>query len=361
LFDRFPEALIQHTSRFNLKPKPMKTKLPVAAALALLASCSIPRFADLSKKDNLEGKAKFDFNTSKIRASGRGFSLNMKYANEAPKKVALVSFYVDDPGITKVSGTNASGKTYHTTNTGEDAARAYADEFLSNGIESLKADFKKFNVTLLTPAEFLTDDAKKKAYNDFVVRNTKLNELGAKIGAFFKDGASAGTTIETDASASGYRLLKINKREHIDTKHKNRTQPQNLSGSINSEMIESVGFELCKSLDVDAVLIIYNTQTADNKWSRTRHWMDAVSMYMFGPNPLPLKEGKKDNMFYSKGIFYCGTRIWFKKPLILDPKIKDESLKAQVMKDNYTAYNKVLEGLAGKMEHYYEKELEKKK
>ena len=339
----------------------MKINLPVATAMALLTSCALPRFADLSKKDNLEGKVKYDFNTSKIRESGRGFSLNMKYVNEAPKKVALVSFYVDDPGITKVSGTNASGKNYLTTNTGSDVATVYADEFLSNGIESLKADFKKFNVTLLTPSEFLTDDAKKKAYNDFQVRNTKLNELGAKIGAFFKGGANAGTTIETDAPASGYRLLKINKREHIDTKHKNRTQPQNLDGSINSEMIESVGFELCKSLDVDAVLIIYNTQTADNKWGRTRHWMNAVGMYMLGPNPLPLKEGKKDNMFYSKGIFYCGTRIWFKKPLILDPKIKDETLKAQVTKDNHAAYNKVLEGLVAKMEHYYEKELAKKK
>jgi hypothetical protein len=327
----------------------------------LATACSSPRFAELAKKDDLEGKAKFDFNTSKIRESGRGFCVDMKYLKTIPKRVALVSVYVDDPGITKVTGNNQSGKNFHTTNTGSDAAKAYATEFISNSTEDLKAAFKKFNIDILTPSEFLTDDDKKAYYNDFVVKNTKLNELGAKIGKFFKDGGSNGTTLETDAAANGYHLLKINKRENIDTKHKNRTQPKNLEGSMNSDMIESIGFDLCKNLGVDAVLIIYNTQTADTKWARTRHWMNDVGMYMFGPNPLQLKEGKKDNMFYSKGLFYCGTRMYFKKPLVLDPKEKDEAIKAQIQKDNLKAYSNVLKGLTNKMGHYFEKEQEKNK
>jgi hypothetical protein len=137
----------------------MKIQVSTAITLALLATaCSPPRFAEIAKNKDLEGKAKFDFNTSKIKESGRGFAVNMKYLKAIPKRVALVSFYVDDPGITKVSGTNASGKSYHTTNTGSDGASAYANDFLSHGLPTLKADFKKFDIDLLTPSEFLTDD-----------------------------------------------------------------------------------------------------------------------------------------------------------------------------------------------------------
>lgn len=333
-----------------------------AAVMFILTQCSPPKLSSLAQKEGLESKAKLDFNESKINETGKGFAVNMKYLPALPKKVALVSFYVDDPGITKVTGTNSTGKTYTTTNTGSAAAKAYANEFLNNGgLESIKTTFKKYDMEILTPNEFLTDDNKKQYYNDFVVKNSVGNEMAGKIGAFFKAGGNAGTTIETDEAADGYKLLKVNKREWLDTEHKNKAQVQNLSGSLNNMMIESMGYDLCKSLDVDAVLVVYNTQSSDKKWARDRHWMNAVSMYMFAPNPLPLKEGKKDNMFYSKGLFYCGTRMAFKKPLVIDPKIKDEALKAQNQKDNYVAYTKIVAGLSDKMGTYFQKEFAKKK
>lgn len=328
----------------------------------MFTQCSPPKLSGLAQKESLESKAKLDFNDAKINESGKGFSVNMKYLPALPKKIALVSFYVDDPGITKVTGNNQSGKTYYTTNTGSGAAKAYANEFLNNGgLESIKTTFKKYDMEILTPSEFLTDDNKKQYYNDYVVQNSKGNEIAGKLGAFFKAGANAGTTIETDEAADGYKLLKVNKREWLDTEHKNRAAVQNLAGSLNNMMIESMGYDLCKNLDVDAVLVVYNTQSCDKKWSRDRHWVNAVSMYMFAPNPLPLKEGKKDNMFYSKGLFYSGTRIAFKKPLVIDPKIKDEALKAQNQKDNYVAYSKIVAGLADKTGKHLTKEFAKKK
>jgi hypothetical protein len=340
----------------------MKKSLSFISFALLLAACSAPKLSSLAKKESLEGKAKLDFNQDKIRESGKGFAVNMKYLDALPKKIALVSVYVDDPGLTKVSGTNSTGKTYTTTNTGSAAASAYATEFLTNGgLESLKTTFKKYDMEILTPTEFLTDDDKKQYYNEFVVQNSKLNELGSKIGAFLKSGGNAGTTIETDEPAAGYKLLKINKREWLDTKHHNRAGVQNLDGCLNNMMIESMGYDLCKNLGVDAVLVVYTTQSCDKKRSRDRHWMNAVGMYMFAPNPLPLKEGKKDNMFYSKGLFYCGTRIAFKKALAIDPKIKDEALKAQNQKDNYVAYSKIIAGLSDRMGNYYKKEFAKKK
>ncbi|MES2286149.1 MAG: hypothetical protein V4547_10710 [Bacteroidota bacterium] len=333
-----------------------------AAAIFMLTQCSPPKLSSLAKKESLESKAKFDFSQSKIRENGKGFSVNMKYLPALPKKIALVSFYVDDPGITKTSGTNQSGKTFTTTNTGSAGAKAYATEFLNNGgLESLKGTFKKYDMEILAPTEFLTDDDKKQYYNDFVVQNSQLNGLGSKLGSFFKDMGNAGTTLETDEAAEGYKLLKVNLREGFDSKHHNRVPVQNLSGSVNNMMIESLGYDLCKNLGVDAVLVVYNTQSCDGKWGRDRHWLHAVSMYMFAPNPLPLKEGKKDNMFYSKGLFYCGTRIALKKALVIDPKIKDEALKAQNQKDNYVAYSKIVAGLSDRMGNYYKKEFAKKK
>jgi hypothetical protein len=84
-------------------------------------------------------------------------------------------------------------------------------------------------------------------------------------------------------------------------------------------------------------------------------------MQMFGPNPTPLQEGKKDNNRYNKGLFYCGTRMSFKKGLVINPKIKDEALKAVNDKNNETAYKNMITGCANKLGTYLQEELAKKK
>ena len=248
----------------------MKNLIYFAAAVTIItAACSTPKLSGYAKKTDLTSKAKYDFNKSKIRESGRGFCVDMAALGKMPKRVALVSFYIDDPGITKVSGTNATGKSYNTTNTGSDNGKLFANEFASKSIETLKAEFRTYGITVLSPSEFLTDDDKKQAYNDFVVKHTSLNKLGEKFAKWAKKMGNAGTTIEMDEAASGYKLIKINKTEQADPKKK-AVQPQNLNGSIDGQMIETVGYDLCKSLEVDAVLIIFNTQLADTKWSRTQ-------------------------------------------------------------------------------------------
>ena len=85
-----------------------------------ILGCKAPKMASYSTKTDLTSKAKFDFNQSFIRENGRGFTVSMNALGQKPKRVALVSFYVDDQGITKVSGTNSTGKTYSTTNSGSD-------------------------------------------------------------------------------------------------------------------------------------------------------------------------------------------------------------------------------------------------
>jgi len=183
-----------------------------------------------------------------------------------------------------------------------------------------------------------------------------------KIGNFFKDNANAGTTIEVDEPADGFKLIKINNRESADPKKK-AVGAGNLNGSINSQMIESVGYDLCKNLDVDGVLIVYNTQLADIKSKKTRNYLSAVNMQMLGPNPLPLKEGKKDNFLYSKGLFYCGVRMRFAKGLLINPKVSKKATDDEIQaleKAKIDGYNNVVAGLGNRMGTYLQEELSKK-
>jgi hypothetical protein len=349
--------LLQFCDESNIKQKNMKKIIPVIGIL--LAACSAPKLSSYATKTDLAGKAKYDFNKSTIRSNGKGFAIDMQALGKMPKRVALVSFYIDDPGLTKVSGTNSTGKSYNTTNTGSDNAVRYANAFYTLTEQTMKEDFNKYGIQLLTPAEFLTDDDKKAAYNDFVVKHTKLNEFGAKLGKFLKNAGSAGTSIEIDEAANGFRLITINKRDNADPKKK-AVPSQNLAGSMDGQMIESVGYDLAKSLEVDAVLIVYNSQLADKKWGKSRFWLSAVNMQMFGPNPTPLQEGKKDNNSYNKGLFYCGVRMPFKKGLCINPKIKDEAKKAENDKNNDIAYRNMISGCVNKIGTYLQKGLVKK-
>jgi len=338
----------------------MKKFISLSIGAALLVSCGFPKLSKYAASPDLAGKAKYDFTKAKIRENGKGFAIDMSILGKMPKRVALVSFYVDDPGITKVSGSNQTGKTYSTTNTGSDNVQVFANAFYNLGVEPLKAAFSKYGIQVLTPAEFLTDDDKKQAYNDFVVRHTKLNELGKKLGAWLKNAGNKGTSIEVTEVANGYKLLKINKPNTGDAKKKT-VAGNNLSGCRDGEMIESMGYDLAKSLEVDAVIVVYNSQLADTKWGKTRFFLGAVNIQMFGPNPLPLKEGKKDNNSYNKGLFYCGTRMAFKKGLVINPKIKDEVKKTENDKNNDIAYKNIISGCATKIGAYLQSELAKKK
>jgi hypothetical protein len=342
-----------------IKTKSMKKITFIGLSTILLVACSSPKLSAYAVKTDLSGKAKYDFNKSKIRDNGRGFAINMKALGKMPKRVALVSFYVSDPGITKVSGTNQTGKSYNTTNTGSENAKSFANSFYNISIEPLKATFKNYGIDLLMPSEFLTDNDKRESYNNFIVKHTTLNKIGEKINKFFKRADNLGTTLEVEAAATNFEVFKIQKTETSNAKKKS-VPSANLSGSADGQMIESLGYDLAAKLGVDAVLIIYNTQLADNNFfGKTRFFLSAVNMQLFGPNPTTLKEGKKDNNLYSKGLFYCGTRMAFKKGLIINPKIKDEVKKAENERNNDLAYKNMMISSANKIGAYLQTELSK--
>ena len=307
-----------------------------------------------AKPEKLVSKAKFDMPREKINESGRGYTVRLNVVGSAPKKVALVSFYTFDPGTT-----SKTGNTVTTKNVGSAQAAMFATTFYNKSIESLKSTFGTYGMELLTPDQYLSDADKKQAYNDFQIKNSGSSNFGNKFAQGLKNMATSGTSIVTNEAAEGFKMLKVQYdfNEPFD--------PNNLNDCQNNEMMESLGYDLGRSLEVDAVLVVYNTMTVQTQWFKERYKLNASSMYMFGPNPTPLPEGKKDNKYYSKGLFYCGTRISFKQDGILlnpkEPKKATPEQLAEIEKNRYNGYEKILSALAAKMGEYIKEEVVKKK
>jgi hypothetical protein len=77
----------------------------------------------------------------------------------------------------------------------------------------------------------------------------------------------------------------------------------------NRKMTSSLGHDLCKALNLDAVIVCYIVSYKEDI-NKHNYKVGAVSMYMFGPNPK--SEGPDDK---NRGQFYCGTRVYYKSPL----------------------------------------------
>lgn len=335
----------------------MKNSLLIGLCLIVfITACSAPKLSQFAEKTDLKSKAKYDFNPNKIRKNGKGFAIDMKALGKLPKRIALISFYVDDPGLTKVTK-SPSSSSWNTTNTGSDNAKIYANYFYKQSIQVLKSSFATYGMEVLSPDEFLKTKEQSDAYQNFVMKHTTMNKIGNGLKKMMKNLGSASTTIETDEPADNFILVKINNRENSDPKKKS-VEVQNLSNCMDGQMIESIGYDLCKSLNVDAVLVVYNTQLADEAWGKTRFWLSAVNMQLFGPNPLPLQEGKKDGNSYNKGLFYCGVRMSFSKGLLINPKIKDENKLAANEVANQKAYQNMIASCVNKISIYLKKELE---
>jgi hypothetical protein len=328
----------------------------ITLILLIITSCASPKLSSYSEKLDLSSKAKYDFNANKIRKNGKGFAIDMKALGKLPKRIAMISFYVDDPGLTKVSKSSYSSS-WNTTNTGSDNARLYANYFYKLSLQTMKVNFQSQGMEVLEPQEFLKTNEQREVYQNFIVKHTTMNKIGNGLKKFMKDLGSSSTTIEIDEVADGFSLIKINNREQSDPKKK-AVEVQNLSGCMDGQMLESIGYDLCKALNVDAVMIVYNTQLSDEAWGKTRFWLSAVNMHLFGPNPTPFKEGKNDGNSYNKGLFYCGVRMNFSKGLLINPKIKGQT-KAEINESaNQKAYKNMIAGCSNKIIKYLSKELE---
>ncbi|MFH2144056.1 MAG: hypothetical protein ABIJ97_16645 [Bacteroidota bacterium] len=268
------------------------TLLLIAMSQAVLLSQSKFEKAT-SDPASLEKKAFQDWPKERGK-NGKGYTVYYPALKEVPKKIALVSFAIHDPGYTKDNANSIS-----TVRTSDGSAEIIVNAYLGVAIEPLKKTFKEYGMELLTPDEFLDTDEKKTSYYDFVLEKRNNGNKG------LSNLASGGTHVSLSMAAKGYRELIP--REEMVFIEGGQESKFSLLDCKDPKMMEGLGSDLAKALDVDAVLIIYNTVKSKNTYSAAE--LKYVSMAMFGPNPIELAEGEKDGALYRKGLYYGVFRI----------------------------------------------------
>ncbi|TAE50060.1 MAG: hypothetical protein EAZ89_12925, partial [Bacteroidetes bacterium] len=241
----------------------MRNVLFLLLTLALLtgtarlsqAQTQIPKFAPNAKA--AAGKAQLDFPVEGRKAkNGKGYSANLSALAQPPKRVALVSFYGFDPGITRVTKTtqDAGYVSYTTTNTTTRSAGNGGDiaaMFYDKGLAGMKNTFATYGMELLTPDQFLDTEDKRAAYQAFKVQHSKASEFWANYGNLalqvlygYPEGYIV-CDIENEPYANYTKTgLPGKKGKVVDVKVQQfRKDPK---------MTEALGHDLCKLLGVDA-------------------------------------------------------------------------------------------------------------
>ena len=128
----------------------------LACYLLSIAQSELPKFAPNPNKVKVVLDMPLEGRRYK---NGTGYSLNPRMLSEIPKKVALVSFYSFDPGMTKVQRwkTQTSGYYYNTITTHikttKRAAKGGSGElavgYYLQSIDALTEGFKAFGMELL--------------------------------------------------------------------------------------------------------------------------------------------------------------------------------------------------------------------
>ena len=336
----------------------MKLSINVIIVIALTlcfksySQSELPGFA--ASPDAVLKKVKLDMPLEGRKyKNGSGYSLNPKLLKEMPKKVALVSFYSFDPGMTKIqqwSTNNGLFKVTTTKITQRNAVGSSGDLALGyylQSIDELKSKFLEYGMDLLVPDEYLDTDAKKEYYTNYVVERAKFNEWIQNLGE--------GNHNEIFGTIEGYNVIDIVNEPFANyTKTGGRyiTKKGEVADATVwtmdkcGKMVESLGSNLCENLEVDAVIIVYFTIYSPNEKSVV---LQNVNMHMFGPNP----QGKIDKFNCFAGQFYVGTRvnseiaIW--KPSKKDPTTNDLTFKG---------FENIMQALTIKMATYLQEGIE---
>jgi hypothetical protein len=250
---------------------------------------------------------KFDFPAEgRTSKKGGGYSANVDLLNPKPKKVALISFYLYDPASGKASKTTTSTHVYSSASVSTTSAvlgQTHIDGFYAQSIEPLKAGFKEFGIDLLTPEEFLDTEEKKDFFYGFNQESGKKEKTErTQIGAYVQ---ATGGTLKICPYDEGYRPFFVVNEPLTASMGQNFVNTG--IGGANRKMTSSLGYDLAKALDVDAVVVCYIVTRKPSK-KKEDYVVDAVSLFMFGPNPM--SDGPDDK---NRGQFYCGTRFFAKQ------------------------------------------------
>lgn len=340
----------------------MKTLTSLTLIFALAWAVNVETFSQtpFAKKnasvDDAIKTMKYDFPRETLNKKGSGYSLKPALLEKPVKKIALVTFFVEDVGM---SSENEIINIANAWRTDDELAQEFANQFYANGIDALVSTFNEKGVTLLLPKDYLVSDDLKSFFKDYKVEHSILKKER-------KGGASASVRSSTDfghmkisrtkaASVdrikvapedSGFKPLFFINEPAYTKGYKGDPKPMSYPaiGLYDQKQATSLGYDLANKLGVDAVLGIY---IVVNKMKKRKdiYAVRSISGYLWGPNPVQRDNDK--GLLYTRGIFYCGTRAFFNKPLV----IKDEKKFTTV---SYDGIDNSMAAMADRITHYLE-------
>ncbi len=224
-----------------------------------------------SPKSFKDGRSKWPFFTSK---------------KQLPDTIALITYNISDLGLATSWSNNYAVYTEYFSLT-ETGGNIVANEMLKQTIETMKEEFKKQGVVLLTINELVNKPEKRQYYyHDFV-------PTVSKVGYFLSDIENRATDISV--CADYYRYF-------------------DMGATYDFLRSESLGYDLANNLGVDGVLSIgFVIQS-----NKQEVYLRAMKMAIHGPNPTQKEDkkyrGQKLGSGYYNGQMFIGGQLQFKKP-----------------------------------------------
>jgi ankyrin repeat protein len=293
-------------------------------------------------------RVKYDFpGEGRNSNNGSGYSANMDLVNPKPKRVALISYYLYDAGKGKANITGTGAWV-----TSASAGQSQVNGFYAKSIEPFKEAFKQNGVELLTPEQFLNTEEKAELYYGFVQESAKkekttITRSKSRSTTTESPYFTTTTTITTTATAGTLKVCPsgMGYREFfVANEGEDESAISNFQGGVftaNRKLTSNLGYELCKGLGVDAVLVVY-IATRKPKQLQDDFGVNAVVAIMLGPNPG--KTEGTDPEAKNLGQFYCGTRTYYGSPSIFK--------EAKGIFGQYDGMANVLKAHATKMSKY---------
>lgn len=294
-------------------------------------------------------KVKYDFpGEGRNSNNGSGYSANLDLVDPKPKRVALISYYLYDAGKGKANITGTGAWV-----TSEFEGQSQVNGFYAKSIGPFKEAFKQNGVELLTPEEFLDTQEKAELYYGFVQESAKkekttISRTKSRTTTSSTPYFTTTTTITTTATAGTLKVVPsgMGYREFfVANEQEDESAISNFQGGIftaNRKLTSNLGYELCKGLGVDAVMVVY-IATRKPKQIQDDYGVNAVVAIMLGPNPVRTAEGA-DPEARNLGQFYCGTRTFYGSPVIFK--------EAKGIFGQYDGMGNVLAAHANKMSKY---------
>jgi ankyrin repeat protein len=293
-------------------------------------------------------KVKFDFpGEGRNSNNGSGYSANMDLVNPKPKRVALISYYLYDAGKGKANITGTGAWV-----TSASAGQSQVNGFYAKSIKPFKDAFKQNGVELLTPDEFLDTQEKAELYYGFVQESAKkekttITRSKSRTSTSESPYFTTTTTTTTTATAGTLKICPsgMGYREFfVANEGEDESVLSNFQGGVftaNRKLTSNLGYELCKGLGVDAVMVVY-IATRKPKQLQDDYAVNAVVAIMLGPNPG--KTEGTDPEAKNLGQFYCGTRTYYGSPAVFK--------EAKGIFGQYDGMANVLTAHANKMSKY---------